>query len=104
MENQELTRPHGPFSNDLGAAKTWENATINEAMQADARPSAGSDERSDLLKQYGCGQIQFSGTDDGLYERHLLFDDVVTPASAARALSGGCPLGQGCPFATLGSH
>src|SRR5207249_9511019 len=33
-------------------------------------------------RQYGCGPIQFSGTDDGLYERHLLFDDVVTPASA----------------------
>src|SRR5204863_1758871 len=70
------------FSNDLAAAKTRENATMNEAMQADARPSTGSDERSDLLKQYGCGPIQFSGTDDGLYERHLLFDDVVTPASA----------------------
>jgi hypothetical protein len=39
---------------------------MNEAMQADARPSTGSDERSDLLKQYGCGPIQFSGIDDGL--------------------------------------
>ena len=28
-----------------------------------------------LLKQYGCGPIQFIG-DDGLYERHLLFDNV----------------------------
>jgi starch phosphorylase len=28
-----------------------------------------------LLKQYGCGPIQFTGT-DGLYERHLLFDNV----------------------------
>ena len=28
-----------------------------------------------LLKQYGCGPIQFMG-DDGLYERHLLFDNV----------------------------
>jgi glycogen phosphorylase len=30
---------------------------------------------AELLKQYGCGPIQFSGT-DGLYERHLLFDNV----------------------------
>jgi starch phosphorylase len=28
-----------------------------------------------LLKQYGCGPIQFMGT-DGLYERHLLFDNM----------------------------
>ena len=27
-----------------------------------------------LLKQYGCGPIQFMG-EDGLYERHLLFDN-----------------------------
>jgi starch phosphorylase len=55
---------------------------MNEAMRADGSPSAGSDNRSELLKQYGCGPIQFSGTDDGLYERHLLFDDIVAPAAA----------------------
>src|SRR5271169_1269423 len=31
----------------------------------------------ELLTQYGCGPIRFSGRDDALYERHLLFDDVV---------------------------
>jgi starch phosphorylase len=36
-----------------------------------------------LLEQYGCGPIQFSGTADGLYDRHLLFDDVVDPAAAS---------------------
>jgi glycogen phosphorylase len=35
-----------------------------------------------LLEQYGCGPIQFSGTDDALYERHLLFDDIVAPTAA----------------------
>jgi glycogen phosphorylase len=35
-----------------------------------------------LLEQYGCGPIRFSGTQDALYERHLLFDDVVAPAAA----------------------
>ena len=29
-----------------------------------------------LLKQYGCGPIKFSGN-DGLYERHLQFDNVI---------------------------
>jgi len=31
-----------------------------------------------LLKQYGCGSIEFTGT-DGLYERHLQFDNVAAP-------------------------
>src|SRR5271157_1188904 len=35
-----------------------------------------------LIKQYGCGPIHFSGTDDALYERHLLFDDIVAPDAA----------------------
>jgi starch phosphorylase len=44
--------------------------------------SAGSDGLAKLRRQYGCGPVQFSGTDDALYERHLLFDDVINPASA----------------------
>src|SRR5688572_632870 len=35
-----------------------------------------------LLKQYGCGPIQFAGTDNGLYDRHLLFDNVMNAQSA----------------------
>ena len=31
----------------------------------------------ELLQQYGVGPIQFSGTNDALYERHLTFDHVV---------------------------
>ena len=37
---------------------------------------------SKLLKRYGCGPIQFTGT-DGLYERHLLFDNVIDPETAS---------------------
>lgn len=37
---------------------------------------------AELLEQYGCGPIQFSGTSDALYERHLLFDSVRDPAAA----------------------
>jgi len=36
---------------------------------------AESGSLSNLLEQYGCGSIQFTGT-DGLYERHLIFDNV----------------------------
>src|SRR6478735_12321206 len=35
-----------------------------------------------LLRQYGCGPIQFTEADHGLYDRHLLFDNVM-PLDAA---------------------
>ncbi|MCO6456458.1 MAG: glycogen/starch/alpha-glucan phosphorylase [Pirellulaceae bacterium] len=50
--------------------------------KAKAAVSAESDALAKLRQQYGCGPVQFSGTDEALYERHLLFDDVVSPAAA----------------------
>ncbi|HSB77284.1 MAG TPA: glycogen/starch/alpha-glucan phosphorylase [Candidatus Methylomirabilis sp.] len=44
-------------------------ATASEAMAA-------------LLRQYGCGPVELTGTPDALYERHLLFDNVVNPTAA----------------------
>jgi len=41
-----------------------------------------SETLSKLRQQYGCGPVEFAGTENGLYERHLLFDDVVHPAAA----------------------
>jgi starch phosphorylase len=35
-----------------------------------------------LIAQYGCGPVHFSGTDEALYERHLLFDSGVNLAAA----------------------
>src|SRR5262249_11934138 len=37
---------------------------------------------SELLHRYGCGPIHFAGTDNALYERHLLFDNAVDPEGA----------------------
>src|SRR5512144_2152304 len=37
---------------------------------------------AEVLAQYGCGPVKFSGTSDALYERHLLFDSVRDPAAA----------------------
>jgi len=37
---------------------------------------AAQDDPSKLLKQYGCGPVQFTGA-DGLYERHLHFDNAI---------------------------
>ena len=38
---------------------------------------AGSDTISKLIAQYGCGPVKFTGAAEALYERHLLFDNVV---------------------------
>jgi starch phosphorylase len=38
-----------------------------------------------LLRQYGCGPVKFTGTDNALYERHLIFDHAVNlPAAGSR--------------------
>jgi starch phosphorylase len=36
-----------------------------------------------LRRQYGYGPVELTGTPDALYERHLLFDNVVDPAAAS---------------------
>ena len=38
-------------------------------------------EINERLRQYECGPIQFTGTGDALYERHLMFDNVVDLAA-----------------------
>src|SRR5262245_29468680 len=43
--------------------------------------STESDTISKLLKQYECGSIEFAGTANAFYERHLVFDNVVDPAA-----------------------
>ncbi len=35
-----------------------------------------------LLRHYGCGPVTFTGTDDTLYERRLVFDHVIDPKDA----------------------
>ena len=35
-----------------------------------------------LRRQYGCGPVDLTGSADALYERHLLFDNVINPAAA----------------------
>ena len=39
--------------------------------------SLGADGTAELLRHYGCGPVEFTGTDNALYERHLFFDNVV---------------------------
>ena len=41
----------------------------------------GPAELTRLMEQYGCGPVQFTGTPDALYERHLVFDNVMNPTT-----------------------
>jgi glycogen phosphorylase len=53
---------------------------------ASPKPQRAAGQQGDglagLLAQYGCGPVSFSGTDDALYERRLVFDHVVAPEEA----------------------
>jgi starch phosphorylase len=54
------------------------NMATNTTAKGQTLPDAAR-----LLKtQYGCGPVQFGGTSDALYERHLLFDSGIDPAAA----------------------
>src|SRR4249919_1163784 len=48
-----------------------------EQKRSASAASTKSDDMKKLLERYGCGPIQFTGTNDALYERHLLFDNVM---------------------------
>jgi glycogen phosphorylase len=71
MNTRSVTSPKSP--------KSTRTATVTPIP-------AAPDDISKLLQQYGCGPVQFSGTDNSLYERHLVFDNVIDLSAAdARA-------------------
>src|SRR5437773_1204665 len=51
-------------------------------VPASGRSSAAEAASPSLLEQYGCGPIALSGTDEALYDRHLIFDNVISLADA----------------------
>ncbi|HKA02059.1 MAG TPA: glycogen/starch/alpha-glucan phosphorylase [Candidatus Solibacter sp.] len=50
--------------------------------EAASKPRKGSGDLSRLIEQYGCGPVRFTGSDDALYRRHLLFDNVIDLTAA----------------------
>jgi glycogen phosphorylase len=67
MNTRSVTNPKSPKSERIGTVVPI--PTVPEGA-------------SKLLQQYGCGPVQFSGTDNSLYERHLVFDNVMDPRAA----------------------
>jgi glycogen phosphorylase len=53
-------------------------AATKKATVAPAAP----DGIAELLRRYGCGPVAFTGTDDALYERRLVFDHVIDTKQA----------------------
>ena len=49
---------------------------------SEAPVTPGSQDSSKLLDQYGCGPVQFAGAGNAIYERHLLFDNVIDLAAS----------------------
>ena len=88
MGQGKCGRRHGELRKPIFSSRTFENLTPDEdtamgTKSATEPPTvAASPAISKLLDRYGCGPVHFAGTRDGLYERHLLFDNVVDPASA----------------------
>ena len=77
-------RADGENRNPPLKTETQKGMTLMETL-IENRPVpaslTGFNELSKLIEQYGCGPVQFTGTDDALYERHLVFDNVMEAAA-----------------------
>jgi glycogen phosphorylase len=51
-------------------------------QKAAVPPTPSTDGWAELRQQYGCGPVEFTGADNALYERHLLFDNIIEPTAA----------------------
>src|SRR5215831_16705627 len=82
-----MTAPNRLFSSGTTPAM-WacdpvqKDTQMSKTQTAASPPATASDGMATLRRQYGCGPVDFSGTENALYERHLLFDDVVHPVAA----------------------
>ena len=54
---------------------------MSSERTAAALRTPGTPGMEKILEQYGCGPIRFTGTGDALYERHLMFDNVLDAAT-----------------------
>jgi starch phosphorylase len=67
------------IANNKGSARE-EIAMGSARTGLEAREQAGAGQ-NDILEQYECGPVRFTGTGDALYERHLMFDNVIASSA-----------------------
>jgi starch phosphorylase len=85
MDNTKLkpisptSQPHEPLPNPKRSrAKAPRSSGEGRPLQNGAHQKS----EADLLEQYGCGPIQFAGSGNASYERHLIFDNVMALGAA----------------------
>src|SRR5215469_15475121 len=64
----------------MAGITSWDSR-VGTGQRPNGEEAARSDS-SEPLARYGCGPIQFSGSDNTFYERRLIFDKVIEPAAA----------------------
>src|SRR5690242_12429880 len=81
---RKLPTGHGRFNPEISAQKIqWvlkfgKDHMVKARNQKNSRIGGLTEaELAKLIQQYGCGPVRFSGTDEALYERHLIFDNVM---------------------------
>ncbi len=57
---------------------------MSDDNKAGILASADPEFVSRIVRQYGCGPVQFAGADNALYDRHLVFDHVLNPQEAGQ--------------------
>src|SRR5262245_29455451 len=62
-------------------AVSVEYGAMNSDTKAAHAKTSASREISRLLERYGCGLTQFAGIRNALYDRHLLYDNIVAPGA-----------------------
>jgi glycogen phosphorylase len=55
---------------------------MDKTKAAPSPASIGTPDAASLLSRYGCGPLEFSGNVNALYDRHLVFDNVVKLTAA----------------------
>ena len=106
---REVTRGRQRAARPRATAAETTRCAVDEATADTRRHESGGPRTTtpgDLREQYGCGPIRFTGDPNALYERHLLFDNVVDldGRRPARAVRGVRPLGPRRPLAAVGAH
>src|SRR5947209_14429915 len=59
-----------------------ENSAVGVAEAPAREPESKPEALRRRFIHYGCGPVKFTGTDDGLFERRLVFDHVIDPKEA----------------------
>lgn len=80
-----LTSPNsisGPGHIDVRSYRGEQRGVSDRMKTHGGIPESEQKQLDTLNQKYGCGPVAFYGTDNALYERHLLFDNVMSLESA----------------------